>query len=64
MLENRVTAPRAACVQYRAYSSGALRRHAMVHIIHYPTRISSAYRHKQSMPLPFDWNKNTLASQS
>ena len=28
----------------RANASSALRRHAMLHIIHYPTRISSAYR--------------------
>ena len=48
----------------RACASGALRRHAMLHIIRYPTRITSAYRHKPSMPLPFDWNKFTLASQS
>ena len=48
----------------RAYASGALRRHAMLHIIHYPTHISSAYHHKPSMPLPFDWDKFTLASPS
>ena len=48
----------------RAYASGALRRHAMLHIIHYPTRSTSAYRHKPSMLLPFDWNKFTMASQS
>ena len=40
----------------RAYASGALRRHAMLHIIRYPTRISSAYRHKPLMPLPSDCN--------
>ena len=48
----------------RAYESGALRRHAMLHIIQYPTRTSSACRHKPPMPLPFDWNKRALASQS
>ena len=48
----------------RAYESGALRRHAMLHIIQYPTRTSSACRHKPPMPLPFNWNKRALASQS
>ena len=49
----------------RAYASGALRRHAMLHIIPCPTHvISSAYRNKLLMPLPFDCNKFTLASQS
>ena len=46
----------------RAYASGALRRHAMLHIIRYPT--SSAYRHKPLMSLPSNWIKFTLASQS
>ena len=38
---------------------------AMLHTIRYPTRRSSAYRHKPLMPLPSDWNKFTvtLASQ-
>ena len=48
----------------RAYASGALRRHAMLHIIRYPTRITSAYCNKPLMPLPSDWNIFTLASQS
>ena len=47
----------------RAYASGALRRH-VIHIIHYSTRIASAHRYKPPIPLPFDWNKSTLASQS
>ena len=48
----------------RAYANGTVHRQAMLHVIHYPTCISSAYCYKQLIPLPFDWNKYTLASQS
>ena len=48
----------------RAYVSGALRWHAKLHIIHYPTRTSSAYLRKPLLPLAFHWNRYTLASQS
>ena len=42
-------------ISARAYASGTLRRHAMLHIIHYPAHITLAYRHKPLMPLLFDW---------
>ena len=45
----------------RAYTSSALRLQTMLHIIHYPTSITSASCHKPSIPLPFYWNKFTLA---
>ena len=42
------------------------RRNAMLHLIHYPKCAASEYCHKQSVPLPFNWNtsKFILASQS
>ena len=53
-------------VSARAYTSCALRQHAMPVLLtmNYPTSTSTAYCHKPLLPLPFDWNKCTPASQS
>ena len=41
-------------ISAQAYASFTLRQHAMPHIIHSPTRTSSAYGHKPLLPLPFE----------